>query len=560
VPVIALTLSGVIIGFVWLATANQRETRAVIITTPVDQLEVLRVRSLELEAEFERLRQKQTKLTDQDMLCLSRAVEAQEQYVNAKGLVGSDNRRLIDLRRRLHIIEAERLRERAQAEEELATKVVKDVPAKAIAALREAIDLEKIIEQKWVFSGMADPGKMAQLDTRLRRLESESLWQQGRQVEADATKMAATGDYTKAAEMLNEAIKIENEFLIKYRDVRETEFGRPDLLVKKQATWLSTPLKKSAEQNVAFAQVAEKQDQWANAVNAWTKALEDLDRLLNEFPQSEYADRTLAASWLRQKNLAQVHPDILVIEQLLTQMREALHRHEIDAGLIAARSAQNKTESVLVKFPDLFSANEPMRLELDFVLQHEATLKVWGPLLEKNLLSIPALSGVRLYRTEVSQALYAAVVGNNPSAQVRETNPVDSVSYDEAEKFCTELGWLLGTKVRLPSISEFEKACGSWDPKKLAGQAWTFENTDGLSPRAVGQAQPNEAGFQDLLGNVEEWTLAPASDVAWAVGGSVAWTPVAGLPQHKLLKREKSRLLGFRFIIEATPAGLTPSR
>ena len=57
------------------------------------------------------------------MLYLSRAVEAQEEYVNAKGLVGSDNKRLIDLRRRLHVIESERLREQAVAEEELALKV-----------------------------------------------------------------------------------------------------------------------------------------------------------------------------------------------------------------------------------------------------------------------------------------------------------------------------------------------------------------------------------------------------------------------------------------------------
>jgi len=543
-----------------MATANQRETRAVIIATPVDQLEALRVKSLELEAEFERLRQRQTKLTDQDMLYLSRAVEAQEEYVNAKGLVGSDNKRLIDLRRRLHVIESERLREQAVAEEELALKVVKTDPAKAMALLRQAMEQEKTIEQKWVFSGMADPGKMAQLDTRLRRLESEPLWQQGRRIEAEAGKVAQAGDYKKAAEMLNEAIKLENEFLIRFRDVRETEFGRPDLLAKKQATWLSTPLKQAAQQSAEAAQKAEQANNWAGAVVAWEKALGTLDQLLNEFPQSDYADRVLVATWLRQKNLAQSHPEILSITQTCTQMHTALQARQLDQGLEFARQAQRQVEAILAKYPDLFPPQEPLRLELDFVLQHEATLKVWSPLLEKNLLPVPTLAGLRLYRSEVSQALYAAVMGNNPSAQVRESNPVDSVAYEDAAKFCTQLGWLLGQKVRLPTAQEFQTACGTWDPKKLSTQAWIFENTDGLTPRPTGQAQPNAAGFQDLLGNVEEWSWAPEGESAWAVGGSVAWTPVSAFPQRKLLKREKSRLLGFRFLIDETPAGLTPSR
>jgi formylglycine-generating enzyme required for sulfatase activity len=67
----------------------------------------------------------------------------------------------------------------------------------------------------------------------------------------------------------------------------------------------------------------------------------------------------------------------------------------------------------------------------------------------------------------------------------------------------------------------------------------------------VGTSKPNAAGFFDLIGNVEEWTLAPeGKEAAVVVGGSVNWVPVAGFPQRNAQKRERSRTLGFRFIIE----------
>ena len=68
---------------------------------------------------------------------------------------------------------------------------------------------------------------------------------------------------------------------------------------------------------------------------------------------------------------------------------------------------------------------------------------------------------------------------------------------------------------------------------------------------AVATSQPNAAGFHDLLGNVEEWTAAdPKADEAMIAGGSVGWLAEPGFPAKSVPKREKSRILGFRILVE----------
>ena len=100
-------------------------------------------------------------------------------------------------------------------------------------------------------------------------------------------------------------------------------------------------------------------------------------------------------------------------------------------------------------------------------------------------------------------------------------------------------------------MAEFTAAVGDLNKTLEPRQAWGAENTDGASARAVATAAGNPFGFHDLLGNVEEWTMAAPDDLrAPAVGGSVATLLGKGLPSRSVFKREKSRTLGFRIVIE----------
>jgi len=115
--------------------------------------------------------------------------------------------------------------------------------------------------------------------------------------------------------------------------------------------------------------------------------------------------------------------------------------------------------------------------------------------------------------TEVTQAQYEAVMGTNPSKFKGPTNPVDSVTWDEAVEFCRRLSEKTGKTVRLPTEAEWEYACRAGTKTRfsfgdsdsvLGDYAWYKSNSGGKT-NPVGQKKPNPWGLYDMHGNVWEW-------------------------------------------------------
>jgi formylglycine-generating enzyme required for sulfatase activity len=141
--------------------------------------------------------------------------------------------------------------------------------------------------------------------------------------------------------------------------------------------------------------------------------------------------------------------------------------------------------------------------------QHEVTI------------SKPFYMGV----TEVTQEQYETVMGNNPSTFKGKTNPVEAVSWDDAQTFCKLLSKKSGKTVVLPTEAQWEYACragtktrfsfgdkdedlrkyGSYydkaDTRGRPGQ--DKEHSDGFGKTA--SLKPNAWGLYDMHGNVWEW-------------------------------------------------------
>lgn len=117
-------------------------------------------------------------------------------------------------------------------------------------------------------------------------------------------------------------------------------------------------------------------------------------------------------------------------------------------------------------------------------------------------------------KTEVTQALWKAVMGENPSWFKGNNLPVENVSWSDCQDFIKRLNSLTGKRFRLPTEAEWEYAARGGNrshgftfsgSEKIDSVAWYCADTNG-GTHPVGQKYYNELGIYDMSGNVGEWT------------------------------------------------------
>ena len=151
--------------------------------------------------------------------------------------------------------------------------------------------------------------------------------------------------------------------------------------------------------------------------------------------------------------------------------------------------------------------------------------------------------GFWLADTPCTQALWQAVMGENPSHLKDAMRPVETVSWDDCQEFLHRLNKRVpGLSARLPSEVEWEYACRAGTPTATwAGDlesedvstvlepiAWYGHNSNGRTQPVQGKAA-NPWGLYDMLGNVFEWcqdlyslsTSLEASDIAQVLHGQL---------------------------------------
>ena len=168
------------------------------------------------------------------------------------------------------------------------------------------------------------------------------------------------------------------------------------------------------------------------------------------------------------------------------------------------------------------------------------------------------VSDFNIGRTEVSQALWKAVMGSNPSEHSGDEFPVEKVSWTQVQEFIHKLNDLTGRCYRLPTEAEWEFAAstvpdrknnGTFEHTKFSGTnyenkigdyAW-YEGNSKFKTHPVGQKLPNVYGLYDMSGNVNEYCIDfyssytsspqinPRGEIAGEYrisrGGSFGWDP-----------------------------------
>ena len=136
----------------------------------------------------------------------------------------------------------------------------------------------------------------------------------------------------------------------------------------------------------------------------------------------------------------------------------------------------------------------------------------------------------KMLNTAVTQKLYEAVMGSNPSKFKGDNNPVENINWYTAISFCNKLSTKLNFTIaytdigngeikwnkssngfRLPTDEEWGYAAKGGDFYVFAGSdvldevAWTRWNSDKRT-HPVAFKKPNSYGLYDMTGNVWEWT------------------------------------------------------
>ena len=243
-------------------------------------------------------------------------------------------------------------------------------------------------------------------------------------------------------------------------------------------------------------------------------------------------------------------------------------------------------------------------IKLDLVLIPAGTFEMGSPANEaerdgnERQFTVTISKPYYMGKYDVTQEQYKAVTGENPSEhKSNPKNPVDNVTWEDAQTFCNKLGQRIGRKANLPTEAQWEYACraGTTTPfyfgenitaaqANYNGQAPYHGGAKGefrAKPTPVGSFPPNAFGLYDMHGNVWQWCLdtiaeyptGPQTDPEGPTnptqhnirGGSWANGANDCRSAHRNGTESRHGHVGFRIIMEAgtvadtkTPAAVPP--
>jgi formylglycine-generating enzyme required for sulfatase activity len=212
-----------------------------------------------------------------------------------------------------------------------------------------------------------------------------------------------------------------------------------------------------------------------------------------------------------------------------------------------------------------------------------------APRAEKPQVTVKFREPFAMAKYEVTQELYEAVTGKNPSKWKGPRNSVEMVSWDEANDFCRRLTEELHERkllpqdqlIRLLSEAEWEYCCRAGTTTRfsfgdkaddLKDYAWFKGNSRGEDP-PVGKKKPNAWGLYDMHGYVWEWcadawnkdhegaptdgTARAAKDVNERVVRGGSWNDAADACRSAIRQGRpldtRSDTIGFRCVQAAAP-------
>lgn len=520
-----------------------------------EALKALQQESIELEAQFEEVLALREASPD-DIALLKQALDKQKAYLKALPGVDSEAyKRQINLEERYQNLAAESLRQESlDLEHQAEALAANEDYENARAKYREAFEKQQHINEIFPLSSAYSVGRATLLSRQARYLTAEPLLQRSVAFEKEADLLIEAQEWAQAEERLQQAMDLQDKLNREYRGTNQASVPRFERLRVKLVGIRSGQSYTEVQRVTQLADVKRAANENLEAAALYEEAAR-LQRQLNEaYRDSPYASSQRVSELHRKSQTAESFELGLEIE----------HNHDLMQKLLAERRTYEASEVIVAlrrdikqmqeAFPRSSLNDEDLQLKVRYLNLVQNDLGFIQDRIYDALLPVPEAEGWRMLRTEVPQALYALIMGTNPSRNKGDLRPVDSVSWIEAKNFCERLAWILGKPVRLPTENEFRQALGRLRYVVLEDHVWSVSDTEGV-PQNVGTKEPLASGFYDLLGNVSEWLESIdrfETEDARHIGGHAQdrIESIFTVPSREAPRGERNRLTGFRLIVQ----------
>lgn len=550
----------IVIGLFWLASSlgpKQIDFLSVDKSNYKIPPEVLKLQedSLDFESQFESilaLRQP----TEGDIELLQQAVRLQKAYLDE--IIGYDvdaDLRLRVLMERYEEFVSLPLFEKSQKLElEAASKESAKEYTQAYDFYQEAYQIQKSINEDFSSSPYANSSRATLLNRKAQYVLAEPIFQTSIELERKSDLAIKNKEWEKALELLDEAIEVQNRINREFRNSKQGSALRLDLLNKKLLGI------QSGQDNLAIidltteGEILRAKGDMLDAASCFQEAARLQRNLNTKYPDSPHASNEKVLEFERKSQTAQSYGLGLSIERNHDKLTSFLaERRTYDAQEVIAKLTAD-IKYLRDAFPKSSLYDEEMNLKIRYLNIIQNDIGFIQDRVYELLLPIPDIDNLQMTRTEINQALYTFIMGDNPSRNMGEKKPVDSVSWLEAKDFCKRLGWILGREVRLPTQNEFRSALGPLRYVVLEEHSWNLVNAKAAA-QPVGQKKPFSSGYHDLLGNVSEWLESVdsfADEDARHIGGHAGdrLDVLFNVPVRETPRAERNRMTGFRFVVK----------
>jgi len=490
-------------------------------------------------------------ITDEAYAVLSAAVERQRALVRIAPR--GDYTAQMDLERLqadLATFEAKRDTPRIEALQKDGEEAQADMRLEdATKAFREALELQNKINGSAAAARYKNFVRSTTLEQSLAQLavlpivrEKEAALAKARAAVAEERWADALAGYISARDAQD---RINREFT----GSRYANLGEFDRLEAEIASLNAAGIAARIDETEKLGDSLQRAGDHAAAAKAFAEALALQQQINDRFSRSRFVSSPriealeIKLQTERSQPLAQ---ELARLDKAITE--ELRHRRVVAAEQLLPKAIE-LTDKIAAEFPRSRSVDGDLRIKLNYLALKRADLRRLQDEVYDRLLPLIGVTDRLLLSSETPQALYQAVMNTNPSRNPGRLLPVDSVSWLDAEEFCTRLSWIMGTSVRLPTEAEMRTAHGE-------GGGEMRSSADGGRVGATDSGRPNRNGYRDILGNLAEWVVAPSdSDQAQVAGGSYLDTPevLAKFPMETRPKTDRARHIGFRFVLSLPP-------